>query len=439
LAQSGKAGTLAVVEMAVVEMTGPDTRMDQFGNRDEPANPLPVKCPHCTMPDLESIAEPYLLAKGFAAPAEHSLAEVGNFLVRERMRRILALAVPGACTFHPTAEKKSKKRTDWFLAVPAHVIEVPGMVEHDPKRERCKKCGEPKLGYQTYLRARHVAHKMTAGVDVFKSKQWYAGQTAEDSLKEVNKYRKKEKIEPLPWSHYGLTPPPHPQRWTRDGVSRDLYFSVRLEQLLKKAKVKGQLVRLLDFEGVKPTDADLAWIDEKLALLAEHGLVDTPPKKPAKGRTRDDGTSRWFAQYLKKNAAKKKPAAAPIDFAAIEKKHRVALPQDYKDFISTVGEREFEDVMEQEGFSAFVVTPKKLDFRDYRRGKMKNLLFDEESLAVDGVMFAETEHGDAFVFDIAQRDPAGNYPIYWYDHEGNVLEPFASTFAACVRRFVERT
>jgi hypothetical protein len=68
LAQSRKAGTLAVVEMAVVEMTGPDTRMDQFGNRDEPANPLPVKCPHCTMPDLESIAEPYLLAKGFAAP-----------------------------------------------------------------------------------------------------------------------------------------------------------------------------------------------------------------------------------------------------------------------------------------------------------------------------------------------------------------------------------
>ena len=435
----GKSGKAAAAGLTVVEMTGPDTRMDQFGSRDEPANPLPVKCPHCTMPDLDAVAEPYLLAKGFAAPAEHSFAEVGNFLVRERTRRILELVVPGACTFHPTAEKKSKKRTDWFLAVPARVIEVPGMVEHDPKRERCKKCGAPKLGYQTYVRGRHVAviNKIPAGVDVFKSKQWYAGQTAEDSLDEVNRYRKKEKIEPLPWSHYGLTPPPHPQRWTRDGVSRDLYFSVRLEQLLKKAKVKGQLVRLLDFEGVKPTDADLAWIDEKLALLAEHGLVDTPARKPANGKTRDAGTSRWFAKYLKKNAARRGPAA--IDFAAIEKKHKVVLPQDYKDFISVVGEKEFEDVMEQDGFSAFVVPPRKMDFRGYRRGKMTDLLFDEESLAVDGVMFADTEHGDAFVFDLAQRDAAGNYAIYWYDHEGNAMEPFAPTFAACIRRFAERT
>src|SRR5688572_23700976 len=185
-------------------MTGPDTRMDQFGSRDEPANPLPVKCPHCTMPDLDAVAKPYLLAKGFAAPAEHAPAEVGNFLVRERTRKILELVAPGACTFHPTAEKKAKKPTAWFLAVPAHILDVPGMVEHDEKRERCKKCKEPKLGSHTFTRSGHVAlvNGMRADVDVFKSKQWYAGQTAEDSLAEVNKYRKKEGIEPLPWSHY---------------------------------------------------------------------------------------------------------------------------------------------------------------------------------------------------------------------------------------------
>src|SRR5688572_4410720 len=140
-------------------MTGPDTRMDQFGSRDEPANPLPVKCPHCTMPDLDAVAKPYLLAKGFASPAEHSPAEVGNFLVRERTRRILELVAPGACTFHPTAEKKSKKPTDWFLAVPAHVIDVPGMPENDKKGERCSKCKAPKLGYQTYPKGHHVAVK----------------------------------------------------------------------------------------------------------------------------------------------------------------------------------------------------------------------------------------------------------------------------------------
>ena len=434
----GKSGKAA---LAVVEMTGPDTRMDQFGTRDEPANRLPVKCPHCTMPDLDAVAEPYLLAKGFASPAEHAPAEVGNFLVRERMRKILELAAPGQCTFHPTAEKKSKKRADWFLAVPAHTIEVPGMVEHDEKRERCKKCKEPKLGHTVYGKGGHVALKngMTAGVDVFKSKQWYAGQTAEDSLNGVNAYRKKEKMEPLPWSEYGLTPPPHPQRWTRDGVDRDLYFSVRLEQLLKKAKVKGQLVRLLDFQDVKPSEADLAWIDEKLALLAEHGLVDAPAKKAAKGTKTGgvDGTAKWLAQYLKKNAAKKKSAA--VDFSAIEKKNKVTLPQDYKDFIATVGEKEFEDVMQQEGFTAFVLPLKEIDFRGYRKGKMKDLLGDEESLAVDGVMFADTEHGDAFVFDLAQPDAAGNYPVYWYDHEGNAMEPFAPTFAAAIKRFATRT
>jgi hypothetical protein len=432
LAKSGKAG------LAVVEMTGPDTRMDQFGNRDEPANPLPVKCPQCTMPDLDAVAKPYLLAKGFAAPAEHSPAEVGNFLVRERTRKILELVVPGACTFHPTAEKKSKKPTPWFLAVPAHVIVVPRMREHDEKRERCKRCKEPKVGYQTYTGSRHVAvvNKLSAGVDIFKSMQWYARQTAEDSLAEVNAYRKKEGIEPLPWSHYGLTPPPHPQRWTRDALSRDLYFSVRLEQLLKQARVKGQLVRLLDFQDVKPSPADLAWIEGKMALLAERGLVDgaTPKSKKAKPGT---GPTKWFEQYLKKNAAKKKPPK--IDFAAIEKKQKLTLPQDYKDFIVTVGPKSFEDVMDQEGFAAHVLPPNKLEFRGFRRGKMKELLGDEESLAVDGVMFADTDHGDAFVFDLAQKDAAGNYPIFWYDHEGNAMEPFAPTFADAIKRFATKT
>src|SRR5688500_11091247 len=209
--------------------------------------------------------------------------------------------------------------------------------------------------------------------------------------------------------------------------------------MMKRAMLKGQRIRLVDFEVVNSSEADLAWIDEKLSLLAEHGLVDAAAKKPAKGKKPggDGGTAKWFAQYLKKNAAKKKPAK--IDFAAIEEKHKVTLPQDYKDFIAMVGPTEFEDVMQQEGFTAFVLPPKKMNFRDYRRGKMKDLLFDEESLAVDGVMFADTEHGDAFVFDLAQRDAAGNYPIYWYDHEGNAMEPFAPAFAACIRRFAERT
>ncbi len=58
-------------------------------------------------------------------------------------------------------------------------------------------------------------------------------------------------------------------------LERDLYFSVRLEQLLQRAKVKWQLVRSWNFKDVTPTSEDEAWIQEKLRLLAELGLAET--------------------------------------------------------------------------------------------------------------------------------------------------------------------
>jgi hypothetical protein len=425
--------------LAVVEMTGPDARMDQFGNSDAPANPLPVKCPHCTMPDIDFAAKPYLLAKGFAAPAEHAPAEVGNFLVRERARKILELVVPGQVTFHPTAEKNSKKPTPWFLAVSKGMVNLPGYKDTDEKRQRCRRCGEPKLGYRSDDSYASVK-KRSFTDDIFKAQQWYAQLTEEDSIATANMWRKKygEK-EMIEFSDYGLTPPEHPQRWTRRQLDRDLFFSVRLEQLFKKAKLKGQLVRYVGFDDVEMSDADRAWVEEKIALLAKHGLVDGDGAgaMTTKKKQTTSSASKWFAQYLKKNAAKKKPAK--IDFPAIEKKRKLTLPQDYKDFISTVGPKSFEDVMQQEGFAANVLAPGKLDFRSYRRGKMKDLLFDEDSLAIDGVMFADTDHGDAFVFDISQKDAAGNYPIYWYDHESNAMEPFAPTFAGAIKRFTTKT
>ena len=394
---------------AVVEMTGPDTRMDQFGNIDAPANPLPVKCPHCSMPDLDAVAKPYLLAKGFAAPAEHSPAEVGNFLVRERTRKVLELVVPGQVTFVPTAEKKSKTATPWSLAVPKHIVDMPGLEETDDKKQKCSKCKEPKLGYLGRTNRDALKKANYAGADLFKTKQWYAQRTEEDSINSANEFRRKEgETRMIEWSDYGLTPPPHPQRWTRAQISRDLFFSVRLEQLFKKAKLKGQLIRYAGFDDIKPTEEDLQWIEEKLQLLAKHGLVDapkTPGQSAAASRIKPD---KWFTDYLKKTASKKK--LPKPDFASIEKKQKLMLPKDYKDFITTVGPKSFEDVMDQEGFAAHILPPTELDFKGFRLGKMKDLLFDKESLAIDGVMFADTDHGDGFVFDVAQKDPAGNSP-----------------------------
>ena len=53
---------------------------------------------------------------------------------------------------------------------------------------------------------------------------------------------------------------------------------------------------------------------------------------------------------------------------------------------------------------------------------------------VDGIAFADTDHGDVFVFDAADARGAA----FWYDHEQNAVEPFAASFAECIKRFEQR-
>ena len=212
------------------------------------------------------------------------------------------------------------------------------------------------------------------------------------------------------------------------GTDRNLYFSVRLEQLFRRAKVKGQLVRSYEFKNIKPTSEDEAWIAEKLKLLAEHGLVDAPKSaaSPPNGAAK-----KWFQQFVKKNAAKKSQSH---DFAAVEKKQKLALPADYKDFITVVGPKTFADVNGLEGSTTSVLPPAELDFNDYRRGKVPELEGDDA--AVDGVAFATVDSGDVFVFDVAA--PGGDWPVYFYNHEENSLEHFAANFAECIRRFAKK-
>ncbi len=173
---------------------------------------------------------------------------------------------------------------------------------------------------------------------------------------------------------------------------------------------------------------DEAWIAEKLKLLSEQGLAETPKATTGKAA---GSAQKWFKQFLKRNAGK---GLKKCDFAPLEKRHKITLPQDYKDFISIVGPKSFEDIIETEGFTAGILPPTKLDFKDYRSGRVPDL--DEEQSQIDGVMFADTEHGDAFEFDVSTKGP--DYPVYWHDHEQNTLEPFAPNFAECVKRFVQK-
>jgi hypothetical protein len=406
-----------------VAMTGPDERMDHVGARLQDANQLPVQCQHCTFPDLDFVPKAYLLARGTASPAETAPARLGNFLVRDRIKNILEVIVPGACAFFPTADHKTHKPTPWWLAVPKARLRA---AMPAPKAPFCSKCKRPKVWGPLMG---PVWAKMTRfdseGVDIFKDECWFSRATKEDDFDETNRYRLRDKLDPLPWSHWNLEPPPHPERWTRRGIDRELYFSVRLEQLFKRAKVKGQLVRLLCFDEVKTSPADEAWIAEKLELLVRCGLM--AGSKPT-GKKSDDG---WFAQFLKESRT---AGRKPVDFIGIEARHKLKLPRAYKDFISAVGPTSFEDINETEGFVAGVLPPAKLDFKNYRRGKLK-YLSDEDS-QIDGVMFADTGHGDCFVFDVAAS--GDDYPVYWYNHENNSLEPFAPNFAGCIKRFVEK-
>jgi len=407
-----------------VLMTGPDERMDHVGDKRRDANALPAKCPHCTFPDLGFVSAPYLLARGFASPAETAPARLGNFLVRERVKQVLELVVPDACAFFPTVEYKSRKATSWWLAVPKTLLKT---AMPTAKAPFCSKCGEPKIwGPLMGPVWSKMAQYDSKGVDVFKSQEWFSRSTIEDDFKETNACRKRDNLEPLPWSDWRAEPPPHPERWTRRDLDRELYFSVRLEQLFKRVKIKGQLIRLLSFEDVSASAQDEAWIGEKLELLAQHNLT-----AGAKSVVEKSSTS-WFKRYLQLN---KNTNAKRVDFAPIEKKHRLKLPQAYKDFISTVGEKSFAGINETEGVTAVILPPAQLDFKDYRQGKLKEL--NEEQSQIDGVMFASTEHGDCFVFDVSKK-ASGDYPIYHYEHEQNSLELFAPNFAACIKRFVEK-
>src|SRR5262249_45670576 len=205
-----------------VPMVGPDDHLDVYSNSWRPTNRLPVKCTHCSFPDIDFASNPYLLASGFSSPAETWSALCGNFLVRERVRRILELAVPRSCDFYPTAELKAKQPTPWFLAVPKQVIPAPGLRLLEP--ERCSKCGEPKRGYDSYDEERKyiVLDKCDrTGADVFKSREWYSRPTAEEQFADGNKYRIKSGMPLMEWSEYmseykgSVEPPTHSERWTR--------------------------------------------------------------------------------------------------------------------------------------------------------------------------------------------------------------------------------
>lgn len=379
--------------------------MDTFGNFDLLLNQWPAKCSSCTFPDIDATPEPYLLGRGIAAPGEYSAAVLGNFLVRPRARRILEIAVPGACKFFPTYEAKTKQTTDWSLAVPQTIVPTKALPE---KVKKCSQCGEPKT--MSHLEAIEFD---PPAVDIFKSKQWTSSRIGEET----------------PWyleSHLKSTRESVPKgQWTRLNLDRELWMSSRLLLLLKQQKVKG-----LDYSAAlsnrKPTPREAQWIVEKDAEISRLG----EPKAAAHPTATD--TVAWFKDYLASKSAKK-PLATEQDITKWEKANKLKLPRDYVHFVTRVGRHSFADMLGMEGYDVRIVGPKQLDADGYRRDRPEG---PAEEAEPDGVLFAVAINGDALCFDV--RSGKGDYAIHRFDHETERFEPFAVSFSAAIRRLVEK-
>jgi SMI1/KNR4 family protein SUKH-1 len=369
--------------MRCIEMTGSDNRMDCRATFDDPLNRLPAKCPACGFPDLDHVPQPYFLRRGPTKQSnELALAQNGNFFVRPRAHQVLELVTPRSCKFFPTHYKGTSEETPWLLAVPVEHL-VSGTVKKSIRR--CPDCGEPASSHPGSQWAER--YSSVTGHEIAKDKTWASSEKS--------------------WTVW---------------LDRALFFSVRLYILLKKLKIRG-IVEVTCKGETRPDSEDMAWVQEKLSLLQQHGFPSEPPGSiSAEDR-------KWFRGYLKANA---KPNARKPDFKGMEKKIGEKLPKSYKEFMTKVGPLSFENVDDEEGLTVRLVPPNSIDAEFYRRGELE--FEDEESRAVDGVQFAQNECGDVFCFDV--KPGQDEYPVVQYLHEMNYYEAYADNFVACLRRFV---
>lgn len=375
--------------MRCVEICTSNDQMDLRNMNSDPINSCPQKCLKCGFPDLDHVPQPYFLVKSRTmSPNELDLAENGNFFIRERVRRVFDLLVPELCTYFPTCYKGTSQQTPWLLAVPMHQV-VTSMVSR--AIPRCEACGEPRSAHPgtqwtgTLLRTypRNDGWSCELDQEIVKSATWGSSERGWDKR-----------------------------------IFRQLFMSVRLHNLLKKIKAKG-LDEQTCQKTTTPDKDESAWIKEKLQILEAAGIAFH-----ADG-TLSDEDAKWLREYIKTQSH---AVTGDWDIKAVERQVKAKLPKSYIDFVRAVGPMSFENVDEQEGFTASILTPDKLETEE---GCAE--FEDEESKAVNALTFAITGNGDCFCFDIQKGKK--EFAIVLYKHEGNFFEPYADNFAACIKRF----
>jgi hypothetical protein len=385
--------TLRTFPMRCIEIVTSDNRMDCRDLFRDPINRPPTRCRKCGFPELDLVPQPYLLVKAKSITSnELAGAENGNFLVRERVRRVLELVAPGQCAFFPTSYEGSGSTTPWSLAVPSRQV-VTATV--DPAIARCEACGEPRsahpgsqwkerlFGVPYQERPPGVGWTAETDVHVLKSSTWGSSENGWDE-------------------------------W----ISRSLFLSIRLVHLLRRIEAKGFHESTCQ-KPLAPNAEESAWIAATLAELAAAGI----PLR-AQG-TVSKADRQWLRGFVRRHAGAGDWSAAMRE---AERRLRMRLPKSYRGFIGAVGPVRFDEVDGEAGLDVSILTPDRVE---HESGYAE--FEDEESKAINALTFARSNQGDRFCFDV--QEGRTEFAVVVYNHEGNFFEPYADNFAACIRRF----
>ena len=206
-----------------------------------------------------------------------------------------------------------------------------------------------------------------------------------------------------------------PKSW----IHRDTVVSLRFYRLLKELKVTA----VYETGGeTKPNSDEMNWVKDQLRRLTDTGIPIVPP-----GFVNSDA-KKWFKRFLKQNSEAETDLG---EVRELEKAHKVRFPKSYLEFVEKVGSKRFDNIDSEEGLSIEILLPSDCDFERFRKGAQN--FEDEESREIDGVMFASTDFGDCFCFDLKKDRKEPQVVVYRHEYES--FEPYSENFIECLKRF----
>ncbi len=343
-----------------------DTRMDIIDKLyllDTPINTYTSTCPACSFPDINTVPKPYyILRRRIGIPQEIQVADLGNILVSKRVKRIIEILFPGQCIFHKTYTFEEKLLTKWWLAEVVH-SEVSAEISEGVKK--CSHCNEPYSSHGT--QQKYMNYDIVSEYDIVKSKSWF-------SCSEKD--------------------------WKETWISRDLFLSVRLINLLKKVKAVG-IYQDADSNFKKLLKEEKDWIEEALQKIA---AVDEKLLSP------ND-----YARISENDIQKMKEVLLP----------HIGITDNYQTNSSYQGFSLTEPLQLLAGITGEICFDEKAGATLYTQNDWELGKRIKKTASVVLVTFARDQYGNTWQFDI--KNPF--HPVYYWDHETDEKDVANQTIA----------